>query len=66
MPKPGTQTEILAADTWRFRAGIGIFILAYSAWLLVPLAALSGASAASLATLTGGNPTENVGNAVTR
>jgi hypothetical protein len=54
MPKPGTQTEILAVDTWRFRAGIGIFILAYSAWLLVPLAALSGASAASLATLTGG------------
>jgi hypothetical protein len=49
-----TQAEILASGSWRFRAGIGIFVLAYAAWMLVPLAALTGASTTGIATLTGG------------
>ena len=54
MTIPDTQAEVLGSGTWRFRAGIGIFALAYAARVLVPLAALAGASATGIATLTGG------------
>jgi len=53
MAIPDTQAEVLASGTWRFRVGIGVFVLAYGAWILVPLAALAGASATGIATLTG-------------
>ncbi|CAD6517306.1 hypothetical protein LMG27952_00830 [Paraburkholderia hiiakae] len=54
MTTPDTQAKALPSGTWRFRAGIGVFLLAYAAWGLVPLAALAGAPATVIATLTGG------------
>ncbi len=48
-----TQTEALATGHWRFRVGMGTFLLAYAAWAIVPLAAVAGASPSSLATLAG-------------
>lgn len=54
MTTPETQVDALASGSWRFRAGFGVFVLAYAAWVLVPLAAFSGASATDIATLTGG------------
>ncbi|RQH00597.1 transporter suffix domain-containing protein [Paraburkholderia dinghuensis] len=53
MTIPDTRAKIVDSGTWRFRAGIGVFVLAYAAWVLVPLAALAGISAAGIATLTG-------------
>lgn len=47
------QGESLASTTWRFRAGIVVLVLAYGAWLAVPVAASAGASTAQIATLTG-------------
>lgn len=53
MSNPDTQAGPLASGTRRFRAGIGILVLAYGAWLAVPVAASAGASPAHIATLTG-------------
>jgi len=53
MATPDTQAEALATGCWRFRVGMGTFVLAYAAWAIVPLAAVAGASPNSLATLTG-------------
>ena len=53
MATPDTQAEALATGYWRFRVGMGTFVLAYAAWAIVPLAAVAGASPNSLATLTG-------------
>ncbi|BDB29406.1 transporter suffix domain-containing protein (plasmid) [Cupriavidus sp. P-10] len=53
MANPDSQAGSLASATWRFRLGIGVLILAYGAWLAVPLAAFAGASATRIATLTG-------------
>ncbi|ANN76408.1 transporter suffix domain-containing protein [Bordetella flabilis] len=39
--------------TWRFKAGIGIFIFAFALWLAIPLAAAAGMSGPRLAALTG-------------
>ncbi|CAG2157402.1 hypothetical protein LMG31506_06003 [Cupriavidus yeoncheonensis] len=53
MANPHTLAGSLASGTWRFRAGIGVLVLAYAAWLAVPLAASAGASPTQIATLTG-------------
>lgn len=45
-----TQPEV---STWRFKAGIALLCLVGAAWLLVPIAAWLGASAGTIATLTG-------------
>ena len=34
------KTEVATGSVWRFNLGIGIFILAFALWLLIPLAAL--------------------------
>ncbi|MDR5746445.1 transporter suffix domain-containing protein [Caballeronia sp. LZ029] len=49
-----SQDEALPSSTWRLRAGIGVFVLAYAVWGLVPLAALAGSPATDIAALTGG------------
>jgi hypothetical protein len=54
MTIPDTQAKVRVPGTWRFRAGISIFALAYAAWVLVPLAALAGVSSTGIATLAGG------------
>lgn len=54
MKLPDTQAKALPSGTWRFRAGICVFVLAYAAWGLVPLAALAGVPATAITTLTGG------------
>ncbi|WER50585.1 transporter suffix domain-containing protein [Cupriavidus sp. WKF15] len=53
MADPYTQAGSLASATWRLRAGIGLLVLAYGAWLAVPVAATAGASPTQVATLTG-------------
>lgn len=42
-----------AATGWRFKFGIFIFIFAFALWLLVPVAASTGASSARVAAITG-------------
>lgn len=42
-----------APADWRFKAGIAIFISAFAVWLLVPLAAATGASPTRIAALAG-------------
>lgn len=54
MTIPDTPADAHAPGTWRFRAGIGVFVLAYAVWGLVPIAAFAGVSATGIATLTGG------------
>ena len=51
---PDTRAEALPSGTWRLRAGIGAFFLAYAVWGLVHLAALAGSPATDIAALTGG------------
>ncbi|MBC9205934.1 transporter suffix domain-containing protein [Roseomonas aerophila] len=46
-------TAVPAASNWRFKLGIGIFILAFALWLLIPLAASQGATTARIAGMTG-------------
>ncbi|CAO3434881.1 transporter suffix domain-containing protein [Azospirillum doebereinerae] len=48
------KAEAPAASEWRFKLGMFIFVFAFALWLLVPLAASSGASSARVAALTGG------------
>lgn len=42
MTIPDTPAEARAPGTWRFRAGIGVFVLAYAVWGIVPIAAFAG------------------------
>jgi hypothetical protein len=52
-----TTSEIKAEDStaggWRFKLGMGIFVLAFALWLIVPIAASVGTPAARMAALTG-------------
>lgn len=48
-----TKAAVPTPAGWRFKLGIGIFVLAFALWLLIPVAASGGASAARIATLTG-------------
>ncbi len=68
-PAPSAVAEVLAAVRmamnpaqatvvpntlgWRFKLGIGIFVLAFAIWLLIPLAAAVGVSGTKIAALTG-------------
>lgn len=45
--------EVPGKSTWRFKAGIFLLCMVGAAWLLVPVAAWAGASAGTIATLTG-------------
>ncbi|MFM0221728.1 transporter suffix domain-containing protein [Paraburkholderia dipogonis] len=47
------KAEVPAAGGWRFKLGIGIFVLAFTLWLLLPLASSMGVSAGRIAALTG-------------
>jgi hypothetical protein len=47
------KAEVSTAGGWRFKLGIGIFILAFALWLFVPIAVSLGAPAARIAALTG-------------
>jgi hypothetical protein len=47
------KAEVSAAGGWRFKLGIGIFVLAFALWLFIPLAASLGTPAARIAALTG-------------
>lgn len=53
MSQPVVETAAPTASGWRFKFGIFIFIFAFSLWLLVPLAASTGASSARVAAITG-------------
>lgn len=53
MATPDIKAKVPTVGDWRFKLGIGIFIFAFALWLLIPLAASGGASAAHIATLTG-------------
>jgi len=53
MTPPAQDMERSPSPGWRFRGGIVIFVLAFAIWLLVPLAAGLGASATSIAALSG-------------
>lgn len=52
-----TTSEIKAEDStaggWRFKLGMGLFVLAFALWLIVPIAASVGTPAARVAALTG-------------
>jgi hypothetical protein len=47
------KAEVSTAGGWRFKLGIGIFILAFALWLIIPIAASLGTPAARIAALTG-------------
>ncbi|MFL9919441.1 transporter suffix domain-containing protein [Paraburkholderia fungorum] len=47
------KADAPATGGWRFKLGIGIFILAFALWLILPLAGSMGASGARIAALTG-------------
>lgn len=47
------QTDVSTAPGWRFKVGIGIFVLAFALWLLLPLAASLGVPGGRIAALTG-------------
>lgn len=47
------ETTAPAAAGWRFKLGIVLFAFAFALWLLVPLAAATGASSARVAAITG-------------
>ena len=53
MSQPVVETAAPTASGWRFKFGIFIFIFAFALWLLVPLAASTGASSARVAAITG-------------
>ena len=47
------KTEDSTAGGWRFKLGMGLFVLAFALWLIVPIAASVGTPAARVAALTG-------------
>jgi hypothetical protein len=47
------KAEVSTAGGWRFKLGIGIFVLAFALWLVIPLSASMGTPAARIAALTG-------------
>jgi hypothetical protein len=47
------KADVATASGWRFKVGLGIFVLAFALWLLIPLAASLGLAAARIAALTG-------------
>lgn len=53
MAGQGLEDAEPTGPTWRFKAGIVLLCLVAAAWLLVPVAAWLGASAGTIATLTG-------------
>lgn len=53
MAGQGSQAAQPSMSTWRFKAGVFLLGLVIAAWLLVPVAAWLGASAGTIATLTG-------------
>jgi hypothetical protein len=53
MTTSDTKTEVPATGGWRFKLGIGIFVLAFALWLLLPLAGSMGVSTGRIAALTG-------------
>lgn len=52
MTQPNTQ-PVAAATGWRFKCGIGLFILAFALWFLIPIAASMDAPGSRIAALTG-------------
>jgi len=53
MKHSNIEANSSVAGGFRFKAGLTIFVLAYALWLIIPLATYGGASAASIAKLTG-------------
>ena len=54
MPANQTTTAAAAPTGWRFKVGIALFALMILAWLLVPIEAALGMSAATIAATTAG------------
>jgi hypothetical protein len=50
---PDSNAEVASTTGWRFKAGIGIVVLALLLWLSIPLAASLGLSGPRIAALTG-------------
>lgn len=48
-----SDVSVAPSSGWRFKLGIGIFILAFALWLLVPIAASMGLPASRIAAMTG-------------
>lgn len=53
MVSRGLEEAEASTAGWRFKAGVVLLCLVLGAWLLVPIAAWFGASAGTIATLTG-------------
>ncbi|MEN4922444.1 transporter suffix domain-containing protein [Achromobacter spanius] len=53
MNTPDTQPDAAPAAGWRFKCGIGLFILAFALWFLIPIAAAVDAPGSRIAALTG-------------
>jgi hypothetical protein len=53
MNTPDTQPDATPAAGWRFKCGIGLFILAFALWFLIPIAAAVDAPGSRIAALTG-------------
>ncbi|EHK66106.1 transporter suffix domain-containing protein [Achromobacter arsenitoxydans] len=53
MNAPDSQPNAVPAAGWRFKCGIGLFILAFALWFLIPIAAAVDAPGSRIAALTG-------------
>ncbi|MCY1512543.1 hypothetical protein D9M68_470060 [compost metagenome] len=53
MPSPDNTPQPAPSMGWRFKCGIGMFILAFALWFLIPLAAALDVPGSRIAALTG-------------